>query len=138
MQPDDCPDLTRFLRGELDADGFTHREHVRMAFELLRRHDFAESLLHCSRALRAMLARAGRAEAFNLTVTAAFLALIAERLSSCGDAADFETFARANPDLLGKSILARWYRPQRLGSEAARRTFLMPDPAWDEPAPLPD
>jgi hypothetical protein len=138
MRPDDSPDLARFLRGELDPDGFTHREHVRMAFELLRRHDFAESLTRCSQALRAMLARAGRPEAFNLTVTAAFLSLISERMLAGGDAADFEAFARANPDLLGKSVLARWYRPQRLASAAARRTFLMPDPAWDQPAPLPD
>jgi hypothetical protein len=137
MQPDDDADLTRFLRGELDPDGFTHREHVRMAFELLRRRDFTESLLHCCRALRFMLAKAGRPEAFNLTVTVAFLSLISERMLR-GDASDFEAFARANPDLLGKSILARWYRPQRLASEAARRTFLMPDPAWEEPASLPD
>lgn len=137
MPPDDSPDLARFLRGELDPRAFTHREHVRMAFELLRRYDFAQSLLHCSQALRAMLARAGRPEAFNVTVTVAFLSLISERMLRA-EAADFEAFARANPDVLGKSILARWYRPQRLGSEAARRTFLMPDPAWDEPAPLPD
>lgn len=45
MRRDDCPDLTCFLRGERDPAGFTHREHVRMAFELLRRHEFAESLL---------------------------------------------------------------------------------------------
>jgi hypothetical protein len=137
MRAADDPDLARFLSGELDAHGFTHRQHVHMAFELLRRHDFAESLLHCSRALRTMLARAGRPEAFNLTVTLAFLSLISERMLR-GDATDFEAFARANPDVLGKSILARWYRPQRLASEAARQTFLMPDPAWDEPAPLPD
>jgi hypothetical protein len=137
MPPDDCPELARFLRGERDPDGFTHREHVRMAWELLRRHDFPESLLRCSRALRAMLERAGRPEAFNLTVTVAFLSLISERMLA-GDASDFEVFARANPDLLGKSILARWYRPQRLGGESARRTFVMPDPAWEPPAPLPD
>jgi hypothetical protein len=137
MRPEDCPELARFLHGECDPEGFTHREHVRMAFELLRRYDFAESLLHCSQALRAMLERAGRPEAFNLTVTVAFLSLIAERMQR-GDAGDFEAFARANPDLLVKSILARWYRPQRLASDAARRTFLMPDPAWDDPAPLPD
>jgi hypothetical protein len=137
MRPDDSADLAWFLRGELDPHAFTHREHVRMAFELLRRHDFTEALLYCSRALRAMLARAGRPEAFNLTVTVAFLSLISERMLS-GDASDFEAFARANPDLLGKSILARWYRPQRLGCESARRTFVMPDAAWDPPAPLPD
>ena len=132
MSPDDCPDLTRFLRGELEPHAFTHREHVRMAFELLRRHEFAESLLHCSRALRVMLAKAGRPEAFNLTVTVAFLALIAERIEAA-EAENFDSFARANPDLLCKSVLARWYRPQRLASEVARRTFLMPDPAWHAP-----
>jgi hypothetical protein len=127
----DCPQLARFLRGELEAEGFTHREHVRMAYELLRRHDFPESLLRCSRALRAMLARAGRPEAFHLTVTVAFLALIAERMQA-GEAPDFDAFARENPELLEKSVLARWYHPQRLASAAARRTFLLPDPAWGE------
>ena len=33
-------DLARFVRGETDPATFTHREHVRMAFELLRRCDF--------------------------------------------------------------------------------------------------
>ncbi|HYL02818.1 MAG TPA: hypothetical protein VEU54_05315 [Steroidobacteraceae bacterium] len=138
MPPPDCPQLARFLRGELDPNGFTHREHVRMAFELLLRHDFLEALCECSRALRAMLARAGRPEAFNLTVTVAFLSLIAERMQG-RDWHDFETFARENPDLLGKGVLARWYAAQRLASAAARRTFLLPDRAWGGAGgPLPD
>ena len=126
--PADCPDLGRFLHGEIPAAEFPHREHVRMAFEMLRRHDFAETVLHYSRALRAMTQRAGRPEAFHQTVTIAFLSVIAERMESAG-AADFESFARAHPDLLGKSLLARWYGPERLGSAAARRSFLLPDPA---------
>ncbi|HET7758091.1 MAG TPA: hypothetical protein VFK87_12620 [Steroidobacteraceae bacterium] len=128
MPPADCPELARFLRGRRHPGGFTHREHVRMAFELLRRRDFPESLLEYSRALRVMLEKAGRPEAFNQTVTVAFLSLISERMQG-QDWCDFETFARGNPDLLGKAILARWYRPQRLACEAARRTFVLPDPA---------
>ena len=68
--------LARFARGELDAGAFPHREHVRMGFELLRRHDFAATAYHCSFALRAMTARAGKPEAFHQTITIAFLALI--------------------------------------------------------------
>lgn len=124
----DCPELERFVRGETDAAQFPHREHVRMAFEMLRRHDFAESVLHYSRALRAMTARAGKPEAFHQTLTIAFLALIAERLEGAA-ADDFGTFVRANPDLLEKTVLARWYGAERLGSAAARRTFLLPDRA---------
>jgi len=124
----DCAQLGRFLRGEIPAAEFPHREHVRMAFEILRRHDFAEAALHYSRAVRAMTARAGRPQAFHQTVTIAFLSLIAERMES-GGIADFAAFAQANPDLLEKSALERWYRPERLASAAARRTFLLPDGA---------
>lgn len=41
---------------------------------------------------------------------------------------DFASFAGANPDLIDKSALKRWYRPERLAMDAARRTFLLPDP----------
>ena len=57
----------------------------------------------------------------------AFLSLIAERLA--GESfADFESFAAANPDLMQKSALVRWYAPERLNSDLARRAFLLPDP----------
>src|SRR6516165_12495878 len=94
----DCADLERFLRGEIAAASFPHREHVRMAFEMLRRHDFAETVLHFSRALRAMARQAGKPQAFHQTVTIAFLSLIAERLDG-GRWEDFGAFARDNPDL---------------------------------------
>jgi len=129
MRPDHAG-LGRFVRGEIPAAQFPHREHVRMAYEMLRRHDFAETVLHYSRALRAMTARAGKPEAFHQTVTIAFLSVIAERMESRrvdGDADDFAGFTRANPDLFGKSVLSRWYGPERLASAAARRTFLLPE-----------
>ncbi len=126
--PAECPDLERFVRGEIPAGSFPHREHVRMAFEMLRRHDFAETVLHFSRALRSMAQQAGKPEAFHQTVTIAFLSLIAERMDDAG-CQDFAAFADANPDLLEKGMLARWYRPQRLASERARRTFLLPEAA---------
>jgi hypothetical protein len=121
-------DLERFARGEVDPGNFPHREHVRMAFEMLRRHDFAESVLHYSRALRAMTARAGKPQAFNQTVTIAFLSLVAERMQESGGAADFDVLVRAHPELLDKAALTRWYRPERLASDAARHTFLLPEP----------
>ena len=83
---------------------------------------------HCTtNALKTIAAKAGHAEAFNLTVTLAFLALIGERMAS-QEAPDFEAFAARNPDLLEKGVLRRWYPAQRLSSTLARRTFLLPDP----------
>src|SRR5205807_1066431 len=92
----EAADLERFQRGESDAGNFPHREHVRMAFEMLRRHDFAETAWLYSRALRLMTARVGKPEAFNQTTTIAFLSLIAERMER-GGTPDFAAFVRAHP-----------------------------------------
>lgn len=127
MTPD-CPDLERFVRGEIDAATFPHREHVRMAFEMLRRHDFAESVWLFSKALRAMTAKSGKPQAFHQTVTIAFLSLIAERMH-LGGQVDFVDFELAHPELFDKRSLARWYSPQQLGSAIARQTFVLPERA---------
>ena len=116
-------ELECFVRGEVDAARFPHREHVRMAFEMLRRHDFAEAAWLYSRALRLMTAKAGKPQAFNQTTTIAFLALVAERLER-----DFLAFERDNADVFLKGALARWYRPEQLRTEIARRTFVLPEP----------
>lgn len=118
-------ELARFVRGDCDPASFPHREHVRMAFEMLRRHSFAETALHYSQALRTMADRGGRPQTYHETITIAFLALVAERMD---DIADFESFASHNPDLLDKTVLERWYRPERLASDRARRTFILPEP----------
>lgn len=121
-------DLERFLRGDVAAADLPHREHLRMAFAILRRHDFLESAQRYAAALRIIAHRAGHPQAFSLTITLAFLALIAERLAAQQDV-DFEEFAARNPDLLDKGVLAHWYRPERLTGALGRETFLLPDTA---------
>jgi hypothetical protein len=75
-----------------------------------------------------MTARVGKPEAFNQTTTIAFLSLIAERMER-GGAPDFAAFVRAHPEMLDKRALSRWYRPDQLATEIARRTFVLPEPA---------
>ena len=70
----------------------------------------------------------GNPQAFHQTITIAFLSLIAERMQQCGSSADFEALVGAYPELLDKRALSRWYPAERLVSEAARRTFLLPEP----------
>jgi len=124
---DDLAELKRFVRGECDPVHLSHREHVRIAFEMLRRHSFPEAVLHYSRALRAVAERVGKSQAYHETVTIAFLSLISERLFS-GDYPDFDHFERINPDLFNKGVLRNWYHPDRLATELARRTFVLPEP----------
>jgi hypothetical protein len=122
-----CTDLERFVRCDADPRAFSHEQHVRMGFEMLRRHDFAETAYLYSRVLRAMAERAGRPRIFHQTITIAFLSLIAERMRA-DEPASFADFAARNPDLLEKSLLSRWYRPERLATEISRSSFILPEP----------
>ena len=120
-------DLARFLHGELDPVLFHHADHVRTAFEILKEHAFMDAAQAYSRGLKVLARKAGRPEAYHETITLAFLSLIDERMSE-HSFADFESFAAANPDLMEKSALSRWYAPERLNSNCARKVFVLPDP----------
>jgi len=120
--------LESFLAADVRPEDFRHADHVRAGYELLARNEFLDAATIYCRVLRGMTARAGKPEAFHLTVTLAFLSLIAERAQAQRQSS-FEDFARANPDLMDRSVLSRWYRPERLNAIAARSGFLLPDPA---------
>jgi len=124
-------DLASFLSGEIDASTFRHRDHVRLAFELLARVPFLEAVTVYAAGVREMAVRAGRPEAYHETITLAFLALISER-RALSDTVEFGAFARANPDLFDKFVLRRWYDEERLSSSIARRTFVLPSPRLDK------
>ena len=117
--------LADFEEGRIDPAQFPHRDHVRVSYELLERHPFPEALLHLARGLRRLAAKGGRPEVYHETITAAFLALIAERRLR-GQYPDFEDFAARNPDLLSKNLLQDWYEPALLQSSVARQTFVLP------------
>jgi hypothetical protein len=118
--------LNAFLRGKIAGRDFRHADHVRVGFELLCHRNFPDALAAYSAALKQIATRAGNPGAYHETITVAFLSLIAERRAG-GHYADFEAFIGDNPELMDKSILERWYAPERLLSEIARRTFVMPD-----------
>ena len=127
MSQPPTPELAAFLHGEIDPRDFRHADHMRMAFEMLARHPFLEAATAVSAALKTMARRAGAPGAYHETITVAFLAVIGERCAA-GGFGDFEAFAAANPDLLDKTVLTRWYEADKLGGETARRTFVLPDP----------
>jgi len=89
--------LRDFRAGRRPREGFHHVHHVRLA-----------RLYMTSRA---------------------FLLLVAERIARCGPGRSFEEFAAQHPELLEwkPSILSRYYRPETLASDFARRSFVLPD-----------
>ena len=117
-----------FEAGRAPDGGFHHREHVRVAWNYLRRHPLPEAMGRFCSGLRQFAGRQGASGLYHETVTVAYLLLINERLNG-HDHLDWEAFAAGNPDLLAwkPSLLDRLYAPETLASDRAREVFLMPD-----------
>jgi hypothetical protein len=113
---------------DLPNSAFHHRDHVRLAWIYLRRHPVLTALARFTAALRRFAAFNGHSGLYHETITWAYLFLIHERRADAPAEETFEAFAARNPDLLTwkPSILDRYYDPETLRSERARRVFVMP------------
>ena len=122
--------LEKFEAHALGDTEFGHREHLQVAYEMLHKYEFLEALYLYATAINTIATNAGAPDKFNMTLTLAFLSLVAERaqrpVNFANSEPDFELFLTNNQDLLSKHVLDGWYPPQRLQSDLARVQFLMP------------
>jgi len=121
--------IEQFECGATAAESFHHADHVRLAFEYLRRFTALEALAKFSSALQRFAAAQGKAERYHETITWAYLLLIRERMARAGRAETWEEFAERNADLLvwKGGVLKTLYRQETLDSDLARHTFVLPD-----------
>ena len=122
----------------LPLPAFDHRAHVQVGFTYLQRHGYAGALIAMASALRRFAAHHGKQGLYNETVTAAFLALIHQRMAedlaaegreiavAGAQALDWERFAASHPDLFASDLLARYYSKDTLRSDLARHCFVLP------------
>ena len=120
--------------GSLPLAEFTHRNHLRAGWLYLERHPLPEAAMYCALTIQKYAARHGAPDKFHLTLTLAFMHIIAG-LREQHPAADWESFLAAAPGLQSDAqrVIARHYSESLLESEQARRTFVPPD---REPLPL--
>ena len=110
----------------LPNEQFHHRDHLRLALIYLARHGRAEAAVRLGQAIRTYAAHHGKADKYHETVTQAWVQLLG---SARGRApgASFEELLAANPELLDKHLIERYYSPALLHSEAAHLLFVLPD-----------
>jgi len=125
--------LTGFEDCTLANEAFHHEEHLRVAFMYLSRYPVLQALERFSSALRRFAEAHGKTMLYNETVTWAYILLIRERMARMGGPPNWPGFRAENPDLFDRTrdILKKYYQPETLQSELAKRTFLLPD-RWEE------
>ena len=125
MSGTDARRLASFEQLQLSPASFSHRDHVLVAREMLATYSFPETVWRYSKTIHTMATAAGAPKKFNVTVTLAFLSLIAERMDA-NPKLTGDDFLSQNPDLLSTALLNNWYSSEELHSEFARNQFLLP------------
>jgi hypothetical protein len=122
---DDAALVAAFEACAIDARDYRHREHLRLAFAMLRDADFGDGAARLRRALRAFASAIGAEAKYHETLTWAYLAIVAERMAD--HRTSFELLA-AHPDLLDHRATIGRYSDldATLASPLARRVFVLP------------
>jgi hypothetical protein len=118
-----------FERGCVPEGDFTHVDHVRVAWELLRRYPLGVALDQVSRGIRQLAEQRGAEGQYHETITTFYLLAVADRMTAGAEGAGFEEFAAANPELVGPScvFLTGYYSAETLDGERTRRSFVLPE-----------
>jgi hypothetical protein len=121
--------MQAFEKCTLPAGSFHHAEHVKLAFLYLQKFASLEALERFSSNLTRFAAANGKLGLYNETITWAFLLIIRERIARADSPQTWAEFSSVNTDLLRweDNILKKYYRPETLSSELAKRIFLFPD-----------
>lgn len=120
--------LDGFLTGRIAPEQFGHREHVIVAYLLLCRHPFEESVTIFSDGARALAECADAPRKFHVTLTRMLMILI-DSDRRFGNYRSCQEYLDSNPEVLcnGMGAVSRHYSPERLWSEEARKAWIEPD-----------
>jgi hypothetical protein len=121
--------MAEFEKCTLPNGSFHHADHVKMAFLYLQKYPPLEALNRFSSALRRFAAAQGKPDLYNETITWGFVLLIRERMARASSPQSWAEFSVSNADLLlwDNNVLKKYYFPETLSSELAKRVFLFPD-----------
>jgi hypothetical protein len=128
-QLDDGELVARFEARSLAPADYHHREHLRIAFAMLRGADLGEAAVRFRRAMRAYAQAIGAAGKYHETLTWAYLVLVHARMQGAAHTSSLGLLAD-HPELLDHrtGALARHYDVQAItASPFARRVFVLPE-----------
>lgn len=118
--------LAEFEALAVNPAEFGHLQHIQVAYEMLHKYSFLDASAKYASSINTIATNAGAPEKFHMTITLAFLSLIAERIHTTKQS-NFAEFLEKNEDLLSKEVLSKWYSDEQLNSDLARTHFLLPN-----------
>jgi hypothetical protein len=108
-------------------ESFPHADHVRLTIIYLNRFGRDDTERKLFDGLRRFAAAKGVPEKFHMTMTVAWIEIVAAARAQHPDLTDPAALVAACPELLNRDLLQRFYTAERLASPEARTSFLPPD-----------
>ena len=122
------PELAAILPGITGPGGqFRHRQHINLAFYAVRRHGMPDAVGAVCGWIQQIAGYERAPQKYHLTVSRAWVELVAHHVAADPDGTGFAAFAERNPALLDKRLLARHYRSSTLAAGSARLGWVEPD-----------
>jgi hypothetical protein len=105
---------------------FGHTEHVHLTWLAVQRCGMPAAIEVVSAGIRRTARYAGAPQKYHATISRAWVEVVAHHARQV-PTPDFMAFAAANPELLDKRLLSRFYSSTALATPAARTGWLLPD-----------
>jgi len=118
----DAEFLAAFHACSLPPSCFRHADHLRLAWLHIHQHPLEVAVDNVRNGIQAYAKHLGKPELYHETLTAAWVRLIASHHEPT-----FNEFLRLNEHRLNRELLYRFWSPELLQSEKARREWLAPD-----------
>ena len=119
--------IEAFLTGSLPPQQFHHRDHLRLAWALIRLTGEDEAARRITSGIRYFAAKHGHAGKYHETMTRFWVRIVAHAVSARPDITTFDAFLAAFPLLLEQDLPYRHWRRETMASPTARAQWVEPD-----------
>ncbi len=119
--------VTAFLSGSLPPTQFHHRDHLRLAWVLVRLTGVEAAMKRITSGIRYFATQHGHAEKYHETMTRFWVLLVGHMVAAHPDIMTFDEFLAAFPMLLDKDLPYRHWRRETMFSPDARAHWVEPD-----------
>ncbi|HEY7781408.1 MAG TPA: hypothetical protein VIC85_14465 [Ktedonobacterales bacterium] len=116
-----------FLSGALPPARFHHRDHLRLAWCLTRRHGVDDATTIITAGIRDFATQHGQAAKYHETLTRFWVRIVNHLARTRPDLTTFDAYLAAFPQLLDEDLPYRHWHRATMDSPAARAEWVEPD-----------
>lgn len=124
---DDQAFLHAFETRLFPAADFSHRQHIRLAWLVLRRDGYTAGVEALRAGILAFAKRYGVTDKYHDTLTRFWAAMVQGAIDATPEIDTYDAFVEQHPHLLNNHITNEYYSHDVLFSDAARAGWVAPD-----------